>query len=312
MEMIQTRGDLRSLRDPVLVAGFASPGNTTPASAIEALLAGAQAEVVAEFDNDELYDFTVARPLVRVEQGQRVLDWPQLLVYRVALRDRDVLLMTGIEPHFRWQAVARALADLARWAGVREAVVLSSFNAATLHTRRSPLMWVPQGAAAGTRRFGQPASLPRYQGPATFTMALGRLLVDEGVAAGTLNAMAPFYLGVDPSPHAARALADAVAEEFGLPVDLRVLDAQIEEVARQAQAQIQASPPLAEFISNLEQQFDQSQGWTATEATPPTAPKGAESLPESSSVLAGVEALLREHRGDLGGGGAGPRGRRQA
>lgn len=312
MELIHTHGDVRALRDPVLIAGFASPGNTTPAAAVEALLAEARPEVLAEFDSDELYDFTVARPLVRVEEGQRVLDWPRLVIHRVPLRDRDVLVLSGIEPHFRWQAVARALAGLAREAGVREAILLSSFNAATPHTRRAPLMWVPQGAAAGTRRFGQPASLPRYQGPATFTMALGRLLVDEGMAAGTLNAMAPFYVGVDPSPHAARALADAVAQEFGLPVDLRTLDAQIEEVARQAQAQIQGSPSLAEFIGNLEQQFDQSQGWTATEATPPVQAKGSEPLPESASVLADVEALLREHRGDIGGGGTGPRGRRQA
>lgn len=302
---IITHTDIRTLRAPILIVGVSSPGNSTAGTAVEAILAAGEADLIAECEPDELYDFTVARPLARVQDGERVIEWPRLTVHRLALAARDVLFLTGLEPHLRWRRVAKAIAEFARVSGVRETVLLSAFDAATPHTRPSRLTWFPLTGRERSleHRFGRPASSPQYQGPATFTMALGRVLADEGLPVVSVNALAPFYVRVDPSPHAALRLASAVAEEFGLPVETRLLEAAVQETGVLIGRQLSESPALAEFVANLEQQQDEVAATEvlASEAASRVRPQVEESLPEASSILAHVEAFLKEHGSDRGG-----------
>ncbi|GMU40244.1 MAG: hypothetical protein AMXMBFR23_11100 [Chloroflexota bacterium] len=301
-----------ALRRPLLVAAFSAPGNSTAAAALALLAEGRESRILAEIEPDEHYDFTVVRPLVRIEDGERVIDWPVVAFNRIALPERDVVVLTALEPHLRWKAFTRAVVAVAEEYGIREAVLLSAFNGATPHTRPAPLQWFPLSAAVRTWRFGLPPSAPRYQGPATFTMVLATALRDAGIQTGTLNAIAPFYVGLDPSPHAARSLASALASELGVTVDLRALDVQIGEVARQAAQQARESEALATFVANLEQQYDEARAQPAAATEGAAAPAGKHadaSLPDAGAVLADVEALLREHRGDAGGGGSGGGGR---
>lgn len=322
------------LRDPVLIVGLGAAGSQAPLAAASLLLASAQAaaktqstariqseadtpsestesalaaaeagirpEVVAEFDPDEYYDFTVARPLVHLVNGEREIEWPRAGVHRLALEDRDILFLTGVEPHYRWQRFAQSVATFARDAGVDEVILLSTFAGGTPHTRPLPLRWLPLPKGTSeplSARFGLPGVTPQYQGPATFMMALSVMLRDAGLTVGSLNVVAPFYVGVDPNPHAVRALATAVAEEFSMPLDTARVDAQIEEVGRQAEQHMETSGELATFVRNLEQQYDDSR------LLLPAGPDDRDAAPlEVDEVLADVDALLRDHRGGTGGG----------
>ncbi len=300
----------RPLRDPVLIVGLGAPGNQTPLAAASLLLGSAggaeqvtgEPKVVAEFDPDEYYDFTVARPLVQLVDGRRQVEWPRAGVHHLALKERDLLFLTGVEPHYRWRHFGHSVAAFAQQAGVQDVVLLSAFGGGTPHTRPVPLRWLPLPHDLSeplTSRFGMPGVTPQYQGPASLTMVLGVLLRDAGLDVGALNAIVPFYIGVDPSPHAVRALAGALAAEFDLPLDASSVDAQIEAVARQAEEQMATSQPLATFVRNLEQQYDESR--LLLPAGPddrPPAPLVAE------DVLADVDALLRDHRGGTDGAGA--------
>lgn len=300
------------LRRPLLLVAFSAPGNSTAAAALALLAEGRESRVVAEIEPDEHYDFTVVRPLVRIAEGERVIDWPVVAFNCVSFPERDVVVLTAVEPHLRWQAFTRTVVGVAEAFGVNEAVLLSAFNGATPHTRPAPLQWFPLSPAARRERFGLPPSSPRYQGPATFTMVLATALRDAGIETGSLNAIAPFYIGLDPNPHAARSLAAAVAAELGVTVDLATLDQQIEEIGRQAAQQARESEALASFVSNLEQQYDESRAHpaAANEGAATDTGKGAEPpLPDAGAVLADVEALLREHRGDAGGSTGGGRSR---
>lgn len=293
------------LRDPVLVAAFQSGGSLTP-GIVAGLFDRYEPVPIAEVDTDAFYDFTVVRPLVRLVDGERHVAWPQVQFHRIGLDDRDIVVVSAIEPNLSWRRMANAVQEVCNAFGIREVILLSSFTGATPHTRPIPVQWLAVSREVPVR-FGREPRRPRYQGPATFSMALGAMLRDAGLSVGTLNAIAPFYLGVEPNPHAIRALARALEGEFGVRFDLDEVERQVAEVERQASQQLDGSQHLRMFLANLEQQYDEAQGVLeaeAAESEPSGTPDRAASLPESDSVIADVEALLRESRG-MGGTGAG-------
>jgi|GEM_PF-1639484 len=297
------------LRDPVLIAAFQGGGSLTP-GVVAGLFERYEPEPIAEIDSDEFYDFTVVRPLARLVDGEREIAWPQIRFSKVALEDRDIVVLSAIEPNVGWRRMARAIHEISSAFGIREAILLSSFTGATPHTRPIPVQWLAVSRDVPAR-FGRVARRPRYQGPATFSMALGAMLRDEGFTVGTLNAIAPFYLGVEPNPFAIRALARALETEFAVRFDLDEVERQIAEIERQAGAQRENSQHLRMFIANLEQQYDEMQGHVdddaehvegidAASTSDGSQPFGA-ALPETDRVLADVEALLRGNLGNRGG-----------
>jgi len=285
------------LRNPVLITAIQGGGTLTP-GIVAALFERYEPEPIAEIDTDEFYDFTVVRPLTRVVDGERVIHWPQVRFLKVALEDRDLVVLSGLEPNIAWRRMASAIRDVAEAFGIREVIQLSSFTGATPHTRPIPLQWLAVSPEVPVR-FGRAARRPSYQGPATFSMALGAMLRDHGLTVGTLNAIAPFYLGVEPNPHAVKALAEVLAREFGLRFDLEDITRQVVEVERQARAQQENSPQLRMFLANLEQQYDdmQSSGLPTEGLAAPSSSTDTSRLPEPEHVLADVEALLRDHGG---------------
>lgn len=303
------------LRDPVLIAAFQGGGSLTP-GIVAGLFERYEPTPLAEIDADEFYDFTAVRPIVRLVDGEREIAWPQIRFQRVALDDRDLVVLSAIEPNLGWRRLAGAIREVSRAFGIQEVILLSSFTGATPHTRPIPVQWLAVSRDVPAR-FGREARRPRYQGPATFSMALGAMLRDAGFSVGTLNAIAPFYLGVEPNPYAIRALARALEGEFGVRFDLDEVERQVAEVERQAAAQAEGSQQLRMFLANLEQQYDEMQTAEIPGAEIPgaldrgeaeSAVEGATggvdagttsraALPETDHVLADVEALLREHRG---------------
>ena len=184
--------DPQPLRDPVLITAIQGAGTLTP-GAVSALFERYEPEPIAEIDTDEFCDFTVVRPVTRVVDGERVIHWPQVRFLKVALQDRDLVVLTALEPNVGWRRMANAIGEVADAFGIREVIQLSSFTGATPHTRPIPLQWLAVSPRV-PGRFGREARRPRYQGPATFSMALGAMLRDAGLTVGTLNVIAPFYL----------------------------------------------------------------------------------------------------------------------
>ncbi|MEX2376286.1 MAG: PAC2 family protein [Dehalococcoidia bacterium] len=297
-QAIQFIGNPEALRDPILIVAVRGTGANTTA-AVADLFESYEPQVVASIDPDEFFDFSVARPQVRTVDGQRVIMWPDARFLKVALEDRDLVLLSIVEPSLRWRRLAVLVHEMAEALGIGEAIVLSSFGGATPHTRPIPIHWVT-GSPNTPTRFGIEPRPPRYRGPATFTMALGALLRDAGMTIGTLNAIAPFYLGVDPNPYAVRALAHALEGEFDLHFDLDNVEQHIIDVERQAALQLESSEDLRVFHSNLEQEYDEAaspRGGAPAESTDERGETKAY-LPETEQILADVEALLREADAD--------------
>ena len=105
MDPVIWEGDPPQLRSPILVCAFAGWNDAASAAsaALEAVAASLDGDVVARIDPEEFYDFQVNRPTIRLVEGQtRQIDWPEntLLTVEVPSAERDLVLLSGVEPNF--------------------------------------------------------------------------------------------------------------------------------------------------------------------------------------------------------------------
>ena len=114
MEALKWIADPPELRSPVLVAAFAGWNDAASAAttALEAVAVSLGAEPIAEIDPEEFYDFQVTRPTIRMAEGQtREVDWPANNIFAAVApnAERDLVLVSGIEPNLRWRTFADAV-----------------------------------------------------------------------------------------------------------------------------------------------------------------------------------------------------------
>ena len=144
MEPIIWEGDPPELRSPTLVCAFAGWNDAASAAstALEAVAASLDPEVTARIDPEDFYDFQVNRPTIRLVEGQtREIDWPAntLLSVRVPTAERDLVLLSGVEPNLRWRTFADSIVSAAEQLGVEMVVSLGALMADVAHTRPVPI-----------------------------------------------------------------------------------------------------------------------------------------------------------------------------
>src|SRR2546423_11707666 len=114
MDSVIWEGDPPELRSPILVCAFAGWNDAASAAtaALEAIAASHEAGIAARLDPEEFYDFQVNRPTIRLVEGQaREIDWPAntLLTVEVPSAQRDLVLLSGVQPNVRRRTFAHAL-----------------------------------------------------------------------------------------------------------------------------------------------------------------------------------------------------------
>src|SRR5581483_1149033 len=104
------------LRDPILVIAFAgwSDAGQAATGAAKFLVSTWSAERIGDVDPEEFYNFSEARPHVRLLDGMmRALDWPANdIYYSTGHGGRDFVVWVGVEPHLRWRLFADAVMEL--------------------------------------------------------------------------------------------------------------------------------------------------------------------------------------------------------
>src|SRR5919202_5285569 len=128
------------LTRPVLVAAFRGWNDGAQAASLAAgyLARLWGAEQFAEVDPEGFFDFQATRPHVSLVDGMtRRIDWPETTFYhaRPRRRDRDIVLLLGIEPNLRWRAFTGLVVDVARDLGTELVVTLGALLADVPHTR---------------------------------------------------------------------------------------------------------------------------------------------------------------------------------
>ena len=175
---------------------------------------GVEAELIAEVDSEDYYDFQVNRPLIFVDGSMiRSLTWPGVQVFglRNPEGERDFVLVRGVEPSMRWRSFASELLDLADDLEVELVITLGSMLADTPHTRAIPVSGTgahPDIAA----RLGVEVS--RYEGPTGILGAIQDACQRREVDAFSLWAAIPHYAAGSPSPKASMALIEELGDYF--------------------------------------------------------------------------------------------------
>jgi hypothetical protein len=130
-----------ALDAPVIVAAFDGwvDGGRAGTMAAEQLAEGGR--VIATFDSDALFDYRARRPALDIVDGRPIdLDWSELELTATRLGERDVLVLTGPEPDFRWHQLTAEIVELAGQLKVASWVSLGAIPATVAHTRPVPVL----------------------------------------------------------------------------------------------------------------------------------------------------------------------------
>lgn len=129
------------LRDPALVlalSGWVDVG-ASGTSAADFLAKGGNE--IATFNGDAIFDYRANRPTVRFREGRMTeVDWPGITIYHRSLPERDLLIMVGSEPDYRWKAFAEGVADIMERFGATLLITIGAVPAAVPHTYPPPIM----------------------------------------------------------------------------------------------------------------------------------------------------------------------------
>lgn len=269
-----------ALRSPILVTawdGWFDVGGAAT-GAVDALRHDALR--VGHIDADEFFDFHEQRPHVRLEPGgERLIEWPRTDIHCLPLdqRDRDLVLMEGVEPHLRWRTFVDHIVEVITRFDVRLVITLGAMIAETPHTRPP--------AITGSTTDPQLAELlrldrPSYQGPTGVVGALHERLDEVGVPAVSLRASVPHYVSGSPNPKASRALLERFERVTGLPTPWAALDESARDWERRVDEAMEDDPDIIRYVGQLEARYDEH---------------AASSLPTPDDLAAEFERFLRRH-----------------
>lgn len=272
--------------------GFADAGHAVRL-AIEHLRQSLETELVASFSVDELIDYRSRRPPMTFTSDHfSKYHAPELSLY--AAKDtngKPFLLLTGLEPDFKWEKFISAVRLLAEQFGVTRSVGLSAIPMATPHTR--PLGVIGHSSTPGEvpaeHKLGT-----EVQVPGSASSLLEYRLGQHGFDSRGFSVHVPHYLAQSPYPAAAVTLLSHLAETTGISVPLAALEEAAEQIDRQVDEQVEASPEAQAVVRALEQQYDI--GTRGVEEPSLLAIDGE--LPSGDELGAQFEQFLAEHSGE--------------
>lgn len=249
--------DIPLLDDPIMIAAFEgwNDAGEVSSSTIAHLIEVWDAELVAAIDPAEYYDFQVNRPRVTGEPGSRQVEWPTTRIYlaRDTPLDRDVLLVHGIEPSFRWMQFTSELLSLAVETDTTMIITLGGLLADVPHTRPLPITVTAEHPDIQQRYDVEPS---RYEGPTGIVGVLTDTAGRTGITTLSAWAAIPHYAAAAPSPKATLAmvvkleeLLDAVIEHADLPDAAAAWQRGVDDLAAN-------DDEVAEYVQALEQAQD--------------------------------------------------------
>jgi predicted ATP-grasp superfamily ATP-dependent carboligase len=253
---IHERSDLER---PILISAFRgwNDGGQGASLAAGYLARLWDADLIADLDPEEFFDFQATRPHVKLEDGlTRQIVWPETAFYRARPEgfDRDIVLLLGVEPNLRWQAFTRLIVDYAADLGVELVVSLGSLLADVPHTRPCPVT----GSATDpelVERLGLQAS--RYEGPTGIVGVLHDACRRQNLPSVSFWAAVPHYVSLTPSPRAALALCERLGSLLEVEIDVEELQEAAEGYVDQVSRAVATDADTQAYVDELESRADE-------------------------------------------------------
>jgi len=287
MQPLQWEHRPDGLRAPALVCAFKGWNDAADAasSAIQFVGTALGATRFATIDPEEFYDFQATRPRVKMVDGQaREIVWPavELFEARVPRAPRDLILMSGSEPSFRWRTFCQLVTELAEVLNTQLVVTLGALLADVPHTRPVSVTGLSSDPALVSRLGLAPSS---YEGPTGIVGILHAACQQAGLPSASLWAAVPHYIAATPNPKAALALVRKLEGLVGVAVDGSDLESAAADYDRQVNVAVQSDPDVQAFVERLEQAAGEQ-----TDDEPA-------SLPSGETIARDLQRFLRQ-RGD--------------
>jgi hypothetical protein len=269
---------------PVVIAAFDGWIDAAGASTAAATTIVDEAETIATFDDDVLYDYRSRRPVLDIIDGVLTeLTWPDLSIRRRRLEGRDLLVLSGPEPDFRWRELGSGVLETVLRLGVVEWVSIGSIPAAVPHSRPVPIL----GTASKQALLGDdvpqgPDGLLRVPSAALSTLEMA--VTAGGVPAVGFYAQVPHYVG-GPYSAATIALVEHVGRHLGVDIPLGSLPEDAMAQRQRLDAAVEADEDSRTYVARLESAVDD------------------QTLPSGDDLASEIERFLRNQPGE---GGPGP------
>jgi proteasome assembly chaperone (PAC2) family protein len=273
------------LREPAVVCAFRgwNDAGEAASTALAVMVSGLGAHKVAAVDGEEIFDYQTTRPTVSITSGVvEGIEWPDMEIFaaRAERAPRDLVLVNGSEPSYRWRTFCGALLDMAEDLGARMLVTLGALLADVPHTRP-----IRVGGLASSPELiaGKGLRAPTYQGPTGIVGVLHALAAQRGLAAASVWSSVPHYLGSLRSAPGALALVRTVEGITGVAVDATELERAVGDYERQVNSAAERDQGLQELIGRLEREADREE----SEA-------GAAGIPSADDLAQEIERFLRQ------------------
>ncbi|MDP9188667.1 MAG: PAC2 family protein [Actinomycetota bacterium] len=288
MDALAWEAEPPQLRSPALVCAFAG-WNDAAGAATTALTAAAEsldAEVIAQVDPEEFFDFQANRPTISLTAGQaREIEWPGnvLLASTPEGAKRDLVLLAGTEPNLKWRTFSEGIAEVAEQLGVEMVVTLGALVADVAHTLPVPITGLASDAEMVERLELERST---YEGPTGVVGVLHDACNRRGMPSASLWAAVPHYVAAVPNPKAALALLRRLEGLVGVGVEASALEDESDSFEEQVSNAVSANPEIQELVERLEsEQAEQLEV--------------GEDIPSGESLARDFERFLRQ-RGEGG------------
>ncbi len=279
-ELIWNYDSLESLNKPVLVVAFKglfdASGSAT--SALEWLMEKSESENLGEIDSETFFDFTQERPLISFDKnGERALTWPKnkIVAIRTSGNERDLLAISGIEPHLRWRTFSELLIEIVNKSNAESVITLGSMVGMTPHSR--PLTVT---GSSTNPELAERLNLekPSYQGPTGIVGVLHDALDRSKIPVVSLRVSVPHYVPDSPNPKATRALLRRFEQVTGVTTEYEELDGPAADWQKQVDTAVASDDEITAYVTRLETTIDEDENL----------------LPSGDDLAAEFEAFLRE------------------
>jgi predicted ATP-grasp superfamily ATP-dependent carboligase len=243
------------LRRPALICAFKGWNDAADAASTAITFVGTAlgGQRFATIDPEEFYDFQATRPRIKLVDGQaRQIVWPEVELYeaRVPRADRDLVLLSGSEPSFRWRTFSKLIVEVAEAIGVDLVVTLGALLADVPHTRPVSVTGLASDPSL-VSRLGLASS--SYEGPTGIVGILHAACQQAGLPSASLWAAVPHYIAAAPNPKAALALVRKLEGLVQVAVNASDLESAAADYERQVNLAVQSDPDVQAFVERLEQ-----------------------------------------------------------
>jgi hypothetical protein len=252
MSLYRLQDPFPMLNAPVLLAAFDGWIDAAGAATACANHMAEGGRVVASFDVDSLNDYRARRPVLDVVDGVLArMQWPDIVLRHVEIGGRDILVLVGPEPDYKWKQLGDDVVELARRLGVVEWISLGAIPAAVPHTRPVPVL--ATASTEASLRDGEqqgPGGILRV--PAAALSAVEMTVAAAGIPAVGYYAQVPHYIGAAAFAPATLALLQHLERRLGVTIPLGTLGDDAVAQRQRLDAAIAEDDDSREYLARLE------------------------------------------------------------